>query len=95
MRKTGINWAYEFQELARSGLSQQPAYSKKRGIKYTTFRYHWERRVKSSKSEFVEIAGIPEKSNPPSTTEFLTLRVDNSGKVHIQLNLGFNMNQWS
>lgn len=51
--------------------------------------------MKSSKSEFVEIAGIPEKSNPPSTTEFLTLRVDNSGKVHIQLNLGFNMNQWS
>ncbi|UML81584.1 hypothetical protein FH602_08235 [Leptospira kirschneri] len=51
MKKTGIDWANEFQEFARSGLSQ-PAYSKKRGIKKTTFRYNWARRNKSSKSEF-------------------------------------------
>ncbi|WP_425593434.1 IS66 family insertion sequence element accessory protein TnpA [Leptospira mayottensis] len=38
--------------------TSQPAYCKKRGIKYTTFRYHWERWNRTSKSEFVEIAGI-------------------------------------
>ncbi|WP_025177088.1 IS66 family insertion sequence element accessory protein TnpA [Leptospira kirschneri] len=94
MKKTGIDWANEFQEFARSGLSQ-PAYSKKRGIKKTTFRYNWARRNKTSKSEFVEIAGLPEKSNPLSTSEFLTLKIDSSGKVHIQMNLGFNLNQWN
>ncbi|WP_425319207.1 IS66 family insertion sequence element accessory protein TnpA, partial [Leptospira alexanderi] len=45
MKKPTIDWQKEFEAFSKSGLSQ-PQYCKERRLKYTTFRYHWERRFK-------------------------------------------------
>lgn len=55
MKKSNIDWPKELDDFSKSGLSQ-PQYCKEKRLKYTTFRYHWERRFKNSeKNDFVEI----------------------------------------
>ncbi|WP_081108083.1 IS66 family insertion sequence element accessory protein TnpA [Leptospira santarosai] len=53
MKKTNIDWPKEFNDFSKSGLSQ-PRYCKERHLKYTTFRYHWERRSKNSEKSDLE-----------------------------------------
>ncbi|WP_438284690.1 IS66 family insertion sequence element accessory protein TnpA, partial [Leptospira interrogans] len=45
MKKTKTEWSKEFASFAKSGLSRRQ-YCREQGLKYTTFRYHWERRSK-------------------------------------------------
>ncbi|WP_025179668.1 IS66 family insertion sequence element accessory protein TnpA, partial [Leptospira interrogans] len=55
MKKPSIDWPKEFDAFSKSGLSQ-PQYCRERRLKYTTFRYHWERRFKTqNKDGFVEV----------------------------------------
>ncbi|WP_415857826.1 IS66 family insertion sequence element accessory protein TnpA, partial [Leptospira weilii] len=50
-----MDWPKEFEAFSKSGLSQRE-YCKERRLKYTTFRYHWERRLKKQdKDGFVEV----------------------------------------
>ncbi|WP_032917449.1 IS66 family insertion sequence element accessory protein TnpA [Leptospira santarosai] len=53
MKKTNIDWPKEFNDFSKSGLSQ-PRYCKERHLKYTTFRYHWERGSKNSEKNDLE-----------------------------------------
>ncbi|WP_420912577.1 IS66 family insertion sequence element accessory protein TnpA, partial [Leptospira weilii] len=50
-----MDWPKEIDAYSQSGVSQ-PQYCKEREIKYTTYRYHRERRFKSQdKDGFVEV----------------------------------------
>ncbi|WP_046690114.1 IS66 family insertion sequence element accessory protein TnpA [Leptospira santarosai] len=69
MKKTNIDWPKEFDDFSKSELSQ-PQYCKARNHKYTTFRYHWERRSKQSeKNDFVE---IPDTSTDAQSLEAIS-----------------------
>ncbi|PJZ51196.1 IS66 family insertion sequence element accessory protein TnpA [Leptospira adleri] len=94
MKKSIIDWQKEFDSFSKSGLSQ-PQYCKEKGIKYTTFRYHWERRLDHDKDGFVEVSDSDVNVSSPSGSEFLTLKVDSTGKVHLQMNLHFSLGIWS
>ncbi|WP_061217930.1 IS66 family insertion sequence element accessory protein TnpA [Leptospira weilii] len=50
MKKTTTNWSKEFESFSKSGLSQRE-YCKERRLKYTTFRYHWERRFQNQNKD--------------------------------------------
>ncbi|WP_078129267.1 IS66 family insertion sequence element accessory protein TnpA [Leptospira alexanderi] len=93
MKKPNIDWPKEFDDYSKSGLSQSQ-YCKAKGIKKTTFRYHWERRFKSQDKEcFVEVpASVVNVSSP---FELLTLKKDSSGKAYLQINLRFSLGVWS
>ncbi|EKO33526.1 IS66 family insertion sequence element accessory protein TnpA [Leptospira santarosai] len=95
MKKTNIDWPKEFDEFLKSGLSQ-PQYCKKKGLKYTTFRYHWERRSKNSeKSDLIEIPQTSTNAHSLIESEFLTLKIDTSGKASLQVNIQFSLGRWS
>ncbi|WP_017850641.1 IS66 family insertion sequence element accessory protein TnpA [Leptospira interrogans serovar Szwajizak] len=95
MKKTHTDWSKEFVSFAKSGLSQ-PQYCKANGLKYTTFRYHWERRSKKSNNDvLVEISSPEVKEDLTSEPEFLTLKIDSSGKARLQVNLQFSLGIWS
>ncbi|ULH26863.1 hypothetical protein FH581_022720 (plasmid) [Leptospira weilii] len=95
MKKPNIDWQKEFEDFSKSGLSQ-PQYCKEKGIKYTTFRYHWERRLKKQdKDGFVEVPHSALNVSSASGSEFLTLKIDSSGKAHLQMNLQFSLGIWS
>ncbi|MDI7218779.1 hypothetical protein QMN07_14855 [Leptospira santarosai] len=95
MKKTNIDWPQEFDDFLKSGLSQ-PQYCKKKGLKYTTFRYHWERRSqKTAKNDIVEIPDSSKSSHPLLETEFLTLKIDTLGKASLQVNVQFSLGRWS
>ncbi|MCG6166211.1 hypothetical protein LFX16_19175 [Leptospira bandrabouensis] len=95
MKKTKIDWPKEFDDFSKSGLSQ-PQYCKERHLKYTTFRYHWERRSKhSEKNDFVEIPPSSTNSQSVVEAEFLTLKIDTSGKASLQVNVQFSLGRWS
>ncbi|AVQ13759.1 Uncharacterized protein XB16_3477 [Leptospira santarosai] len=95
MKKTNIDWPKEFDDFSKSELSQ-PQYCKARNHKYTTFRYHWERRSKQSeKNDFVEIPDTSTDAQSLVEPEFLTLKIDSSGKASLQLNLKFGLRLWS
>ncbi|MCH1911642.1 hypothetical protein L9Z41_17110 [Leptospira noguchii] len=95
MKKTNIDWHKEFDDFLKSGLSQ-PQYCKKKGLKYTTFRNHWERRIKNSeKNDLVEIPDSSRSSRSLLETEFLTLKIDTSGKASLQVNIQFSLGRWS
>ncbi|EKS01101.1 hypothetical protein LEP1GSC125_3781 [Leptospira mayottensis 200901122] len=72
MKKTRIDWAKEFDDFSKSGLSQ-PQYCKEKRLKYTTYRYHWEKRSKNSeKNELVE---IPNSSTNAESLEVISKTV--------------------
>ncbi|AXR64032.1 IS66 family insertion sequence element accessory protein TnpA [Leptospira mayottensis] len=72
MKKTKIDWAKEFDDFSKSGLSQ-PQYCKEKRLKYTTYRYHWEKRSKNSeKNELVE---IPNSSTNAESLEVISKTV--------------------
>ncbi|PNV73338.1 IS66 family insertion sequence element accessory protein TnpA [Leptospira inadai] len=68
--------------IEHSGFSQ-PQYCKKKGLKYSTFRYHWERRPKIQQKEesFVEVPQSVSNGLPLPGSEFSTLKIDSSGKA--------------
>ncbi|ALO26261.1 IS66 family insertion sequence element accessory protein TnpA [Leptospira borgpetersenii] len=87
MKKMKINWHKELERFSKSGLSR-PEYCRKWGIKNTTFRYHWEKRNKTSKSDFMEISAIEEQSNVFSSCGIFDTQDGSSGKVvHFKVNL--------
>ncbi|PJZ71476.1 hypothetical protein CH373_03010 [Leptospira perolatii] len=89
--KTDIDWEKEFEDFSKSGLSQ-PQYCREKQIKYSTFRYHWERRSKNqNKDSFVEVPSSVVNGISPSGSEFLTLKIDSSGKASLQVNLQFSL----
>ncbi|WP_078126192.1 IS66 family insertion sequence element accessory protein TnpA [Leptospira alexanderi] len=91
MKKPTIDWPKELDAFSKSGLPQ-PQYCKERQLKYTTFRYHWERRIKNQdKDGFVEVPNSVVNVSSPSGSEFLTLKKDSSGKAHLQMNLRFSV----
>ncbi|TGM90993.1 IS66 family insertion sequence element accessory protein TnpA [Leptospira licerasiae] len=96
MKKTNIDWEKEFEDFSKSGISQ-PQYCREKQIKYSTFRYHWERRTKAeNKKNFVEIPFSSVKAaDTSSESEFLTLKIDSSGKARLQVNLQFSLGIWS
>ncbi|WP_081100501.1 IS66 family insertion sequence element accessory protein TnpA [Leptospira noguchii] len=95
MKKTNIDWDKEFDNFSKSGLSQ-PRYCKERRLKYTTFRYHWERRSKNSeKSDLVEIPHTSTNAQSLVESEFLTLKIDSSGRASLQVNVQFSLGRWS
>ncbi|WP_080635574.1 IS66 family insertion sequence element accessory protein TnpA [Leptospira santarosai] len=95
MKKTNIDWPKEFNDFSKSGLSQ-PRYCKERHLKYTTFRYHWERRSKNSeKSDLIEIPQTSTNVQSLLESEFLTLKIDSSGKASLQVNIQFSLGRWS
>ncbi|WP_036058461.1 hypothetical protein [Leptospira sp. P2653] len=95
MKKTTIDWPKEFESFSKSGLSQRE-YCKERRLKYTTFRYHWERRLKKQdKDGFVEVPNSVVNVSSAFGPEFLTLKIDSSGKAHLAINLQLGLKQWS
>ncbi|WP_017214286.1 IS66 family insertion sequence element accessory protein TnpA [Leptospira noguchii] len=95
MKKRNIDWQKEFDDFSKSRLSQRQ-YCNERGLKYTTFRYHWERRSKDSeKNDLVEIPASSTSSHSLLETEFLTLKIDTSGKASLQVNVQFSLGRWS
>ncbi|WP_025184383.1 IS66 family insertion sequence element accessory protein TnpA, partial [Leptospira interrogans] len=79
----------------KSGLSQ-PQYCKEGRLKYTTFRYHWERRFKNQNEDgFVEVPNSVVNVSSASGSEFLILKIDSSGKAHLQMNLQLSLGIWS
>ncbi|XDD51866.1 hypothetical protein AB3N59_01155 [Leptospira sp. WS92.C1] len=95
MKKPTVDWQKEFEAFSKSGLSQ-PQYCKERRLKYTTFRYHWERRIKNQdKDGFVEVPNSFVNVSSPFGSEFLTLKIDSSGKASLQVNLRFSLGIWN
>ncbi|KAK2617351.1 IS66 family insertion sequence element accessory protein TnpA [Leptospira interrogans] len=95
MKKPTIDWQKEFEAFSKSGLSQ-PQYCKERRLKYTTFRYHWERRFKNQNEDgFVEVPNSVVNVSSASGSEFLILKIDSSGKAHLQMNLQLSLGIWS
>ncbi|QDK23226.1 hypothetical protein FHG68_11005 [Leptospira weilii] len=95
MKKTTIDWPKEFEAFSKSGLSQRE-YCKERRLKYTTFRYHWERRFKRPDGDgFVEIPSSVVKGDLTCGPEFLIFKIDSSGKAHLAINLQLGLKQWS
>ncbi|AXR65282.1 IS66 family insertion sequence element accessory protein TnpA [Leptospira mayottensis] len=95
MKKTKIDWAKEFDDFSKSGLSQ-PQYCKEKRLKYTTYRYHWEKRFKNSeKNALVEIPQSSTNAESLVETEFLTLKIDTSGKASLQVNVQFILGRWN
>jgi len=96
MNRTNVDWQQEFEEFSKSGFSR-PQYCKKKGLKYSAFRYHWERRAKIQQKEegFVEVPQSVSNSISSVGSEFLTLKIDSSGKALLQVNLQFSLGQWS
>nr|WP_017851116.1 hypothetical protein [Leptospira interrogans] len=95
MKKTKTEWSKEFASFAKSGLSRRQ-YCREQGLKYTTFRYHWERRSKKpNNDDLVEIPSPVEKAYLTSESEFLTLKIKSSGKAHLQVNFQFRLGIWS
>ncbi|EQA35356.1 hypothetical protein LEP1GSC047_1368 [Leptospira inadai serovar Lyme str. 10] len=96
MNRTNVDWQQEFEEFSKSGFSR-PQYCKKKGLKYSSFRYHWERRAKIQQKEegFVEVPQSVSNGLPLVGSEFLTLKIDSSGKALLQVNLQFSLGQWS
>ncbi|EKS00951.1 hypothetical protein LEP1GSC125_3017 [Leptospira mayottensis 200901122] len=75
MKKTKIDWAKEFDDFSKSGLSQ-PQYCKEKRLKYTTYRYHWEKRSKNSeKNELVEIPNSSTNANLHEVISKTVIRV--------------------
>ncbi|WP_036067589.1 IS66 family insertion sequence element accessory protein TnpA [Leptospira noguchii] len=95
MKKMKIDWHKEFDDFSKSGLSQ-PQYCKEKRLKYTTFRYHWERRFKNSeRNDLVEIPQSSTSAHSLLESEFLTLKIDSSGKAFLQVNVQFSLGRWS
>ncbi|XDD49376.1 hypothetical protein AB3N59_13295 [Leptospira sp. WS92.C1] len=87
MKKPNVDWQKELDAFSKSDLSQRPYYTEK-WIQYTTFRYQWERRIKNQdKDGFVEVPLSVVNVSSPSGVEILTLKIDLSGKAHLQMNL--------
>ncbi len=85
MKKSKIEWSQEFAGFSESRIFQRE-YCRKRGIQYATFRYRWARRKNVLEEDrFLEIPRELEVSS--ASADFLTFKIDGSGKVHLQINL--------